>query len=105
MRLHEGCVGASGSCQHAHVLVRSVAECSFAGCILPHSRPHHGLPMDIFLLITYALVAMLAQAGNSSAALAALSDQLVRAGYLPANGSSSSALQLQARPRHHLRNC
>ena len=39
------------------------------------------------------------QAGGSSAALAALSDQLVRAGYLPANGGSSSALQLQARAR------
>lgn len=41
---------------------------------------------------------MLAQAGGSSAALAALSDQLMRAGYLPANGGSSSALQLQVRP-------
>ena len=39
------------------------------------------------------------QAGGSNAALAALSDQLVRAGYLPANGGSSSALQLQVRAR------
>ncbi len=36
--------------------------------------------------------------GGSSAALAALGDQLARAGYLPTNGGSSSALQLQARP-------
>ncbi len=37
------------------------------------------------------------QAGGSSAALAALGDQLARAGYLPSNGSSN-ALHLQASP-------